>query len=324
MADPITLPVQQINADAGWAERAREKMREMYAQMTPTPAERARQEADAAKSFADLATTKGLVSRGLAHVLGPMQGSSLPATAGMSALEAYADDPQHRAGRALAAGAGAAALGAGASVAARKAAQLFGPAAQVVPAATKGKLVIQPAAPTPLPGSWDPAKVEQVLGNATARKAMKGESVQVSEKALERIAARKAGRPKLAVNERPGVQQELPGVPEPQYQYHATAPDNARGIAELGLRPEEGGKNFKFKKNAGRVYMSGPEHADMWAGKLRDVLGSEPVRLRTPLGSQAVPGADASVRIRTEPVPPERLQYLAPTGSWRPIKSLLQ
>lgn len=95
-------------------------------------------------------------------------------------------------------------------------------------------------------------------------------------------------------------------------------------MAELGLRPEEGGKNFNFKKNKDTLYMSGPEDASMWAEKLKDVTGQEPLRLRAPVKSQQVPGASSAVRTRTEPVPPEMIQYQNPQGAWESVKKLLK
>lgn len=127
---------------------------------------------------------------------------------------------------------------------------------------------------------------------------------------------------KKAAGPSKAAQQELPGIPEPEYHYHATPPENAASIAEVGLRPEQGGKNFAFKKNQGRVYMSGADEAPMWAEKLKDFSGKEPIQLRTPLKAEPVPGADKAVKVRTEPVPPERLQYKTPEGEWRPAKEL--
>lgn len=116
-------------------------------------------------------------------------------------------------------------------------------------------------------------------------------------------------------------QAELPGVPEPEYNYHATPQSNATSIAELGLRPEQGGKNFAFKKNQGQVYMSGPDDAPMWADKLKDFSGEDPLELRTTAPASTPEGANRAVKTRTEPVAPERIQYKSPEG-WRPVKEL--
>lgn len=121
----------------------------------------------------------------------------------------------------------------------------------------------------------------------------------------------------------PAVQQEL-DLPSPEYSYHATPQENAVGVAELGLRPEQGGKNFAFAKNKDKLYMSPEEHAAMWAQKLEDTTGSPALQLRTPLKSEQVPGANAAVRTRTEAVPPERLQYKSPSGQWRAVNKLLK
>lgn len=121
----------------------------------------------------------------------------------------------------------------------------------------------------------------------------------------------------------PAGQLELPAVPPPEYNYHATPQSNAQKIAELGLRPEEGGKNFAFKKNQGRVYMSPEKDAEMWASKLKDLSGEEPLQIRTTAPAQTVPGANDAVRIRTDAVQPERLQYKTAAG-WEPLKRLLE
>lgn len=63
--------------------------------------------------------------------------------------------------------------------------------------------------------------------------------------------------------------------------------------------------------------------ADMWASKLRDVSGEEPLQLRTTAPSQFVPGANSAVKIRTQAVEPGRIQYKADTG-WEPVKKLLE
>lgn len=120
----------------------------------------------------------------------------------------------------------------------------------------------------------------------------------------------------------PDPQRDLPGIAVPEFNYHATPKSNATSIADLGLRPEHGGKNFAFNKNKGRVYMSGQDDADMWAQKLKDFSGEEPLRLRTTAPAQQVPGAAEGVKIRTEPVAPERVQYRNPEGLWRSIKEL--
>lgn len=119
------------------------------------------------------------------------------------------------------------------------------------------------------------------------------------------------------------AQPDLPGLPEPQYQHHATPVENAEGIAELGLRPEQGGKNFKMKKNAGRVYMSPPEEADMWARKLEDTAGQKALKLRTTAPAQQRPNSAKGLLAREEPVAPERIQYQNKTNEWRPMKELL-
>ncbi len=119
------------------------------------------------------------------------------------------------------------------------------------------------------------------------------------------------------------AQPELPGIPPPEYSYHATPASNAEGIAELGLRPEEGGKNFSFSKNKGRVYMSPESDAEMWASKLKDLSGEEPLQLRTSAPAEQVPGASSAVKIRTQPVAPERIQYKTAAG-WEPLKRLLR
>ncbi len=119
-------------------------------------------------------------------------------------------------------------------------------------------------------------------------------------------------------------QRELPGIAAPEFNYHATPQSNANSIAELGLRPEQGGKNFSFAKNKDRVFMSDAEDADMWAEKLKDLAGEEPLRLRTTAPSQQVPGASTAVKTRTEPVAPERIQYRNPEGDWRGVKELKQ
>ena len=171
-------------------------------------------------------------------------------------------------------------------------------------------------------------------GSKNLGKASNPEDVRVAREALRKLEkpdeAAGSVRPPTArpprrskAEPRP-TQQKLPNVPEAEYQYHATPPENKTAIAELGLRPELGGKNFAFKKNQGRVYMSGPEEASMWAQKLEDFSGQKPLELRTPLASEAVPGADKAVRMRTEAVPPSRLQYKSGSGQWRSVTDLLE
>lgn len=197
MADPITLPVQKIAGDDPWGMRVREKLRELISSVGPSPAEQAAQQEEASRQFADMATSTGMISKGAAYLFGPMAGAApasplaTAALAGTSgALNAYASDTEHKAGPALQRGAAAALLGGGASAVGRGVSGLQAPAAQAAApsAAVAAEQPITPAPPTPLKGSWDKAKMEQVLGNATARKAMKGESVATSEKVLQRMA----------------------------------------------------------------------------------------------------------------------------------------
>lgn len=108
---------------------------------------------------------------------------------------------------------------------------------------------------------------------------------------------------------------------EPNYAYHATPESNLSRIKAEGLSPREGGKNFAFKKNQNVLYFSGPEEAPMWAQKLRDVAGEDVARLRTALPTKAVPGANAAVRVRTDPVAPNKLQVFdAASETWIPVR----
>lgn len=105
---------------------------------------------------------------------------------------------------------------------------------------------------------------------------------------------------------------------EPAYWHHNTPTRNVPSIAEGGLKVAEGGKNFPFKKNAGRSYWTDAENASEWKPKIADATGEEIAELRTTKPTEAVPGADASVRIRTKDTPADRIELKGPDG-WQPL-----
>ena len=119
----------------------------------------------------------------------------------------------------------------------------------------------------------------------------------------------------------PSVQTELP-LPEPQYQHHMTPASNGPAIGELGLRPEQGGKNFDFAKNKNSIYMSRPEDAPMWADKVQGLTGEPPLELRTTAPAVTPPGANPAVRVRSEAIAPERIQVKNAEGGWGPVSDL--
>lgn len=192
----------------------------------------------------------------------------------------------------------------------RAGAEAAGPAAAMAVASEFAPSVVQRLTAA-LKGGGGPGGTELTPALATA-----------GARSVERAPASNSMRPGgIQINR--ADQTKLPGVSEPSYSYHATPKGNAKGIAEVGLRPEQGGKNFDFSKNRGRVYMSDETHAPMWKQKLEDVSGEPALELRTPLSSKQVPGANAAVRIREDAIPPDRLQYKSPEGQWKGVKDLL-
>lgn len=275
----------------------------------------------------DLATPKGAATKGLSHILAPLQGAApggvlanAALQGGYGALNAYAADPEHRGSSALFGGSVGALLGGGASSVARGVRGLMQPAAAAsVPAPRDFGPVPEPRATTPLPGWWSQDKVLNTLGPRVARAAMGGKEQPIAAQALQRI---ETGTPAIPAAPRPIPQQTELNLPAPKYNYHATPNENLRKISELGLRPEEGGKNFAFAKNRGRVYMSPAGEADMWRQKVTDATGLPATTLRTTAPVDMVPGANQAVQMRTTPVAPERIQYQTPSGEWRNVTEL--
>lgn len=273
----------------------------------------------------DLTTSKGVVSKGLAHILGPLAGAAPEGVianaalqGGAGALNAYAADPEHKGSSTLKGATIGALLGGGASSVARGVRGLL-PGATPVPAPRDYGPVPEPTAASPLPGWWSRDKVLNTLGPRVARAATGGKAQPVAARALERI---ETGTPAVPVAPRPVATQSELDLPAPKYNYHATPNENLRKISELGLRPEEGGKNFAFAKNRGRVYMSPAGEADMWKQKVTDATGMPATTLRTTAPVEMVPGANQAVQMRTSPVAPERLQYKTSNGDWRSVTEL--
>lgn len=322
------LPVQKISADDPLWQRAKEWYTAGSVPDNPVwvgnqPIDRATAEQYNAQ-LRDLATPEGAVSKGLAHILGPLQGAApegvlanAAVQGGFGAFNAYAQDPEHKGSSAAKGGTIGALIGGGASSVARGLQGLFKPSA--VPAPRDYGPVPEPKTASPLPGWWSQDKVLNTLGPRVARGAMGGKPQPIAARALERI---ETGTPAVPLAPRPVAQQtELP-LPEPRYNYHATPNENLRKISELGLRPEEGGKNFAFAKNRGRVYMSPAGEADMWRQKVTDATGLPATTLRTTAPVDMVPGANQAVQMRTSPVAPDRIQYQTPSGEWRSVKEL--
>lgn len=172
---------------------------------------------------------------------------------------------------------------------------------------------IDEAYPKPAPAKFDPEPASGVVKTVRPARVRKLRAAPEAEKLpAQQFLERKLQEP---------VQQELPGVP--MYQYHATPMSNAAEIAKNGLSPEMGGRNFNFAKNRGRIYMSNESDAPMWAQKLRDFSGEEPLQLRTKLPAESVQGSNEAVRVRTRPVPPEALEARTPSGQWASLRDVL-
>lgn len=331
MGEKVTeLPVEKISADDPIWQRFKEwykagSVPENAAWIGDQPIDRKAAE-EWARQFEDLGTVKGATSKGLAHILGPLAMAAPEAPlanaalqAGYGALSSYANDPEHKGSSALFGGTVSALLGGGASSVARGVRGLLPAAATAASAPRDFGPVPAPKAASPLPGWWSKDKVLNTLGPRVAQGAMGGKPQPIAARALERF---ETGTPAVPPPVRPTPQQVELGLPPPKYNYHATPNENLRKISELGLRPEEGGKNFAFAKNRGRVYMSPAGEADMWRQKVTDATGLPATTLRTTAPVDKVPGANQAVQMRTSPVAPERIQYQTPSGEWRSVKEL--
>lgn len=189
----IMMPVQTFSGDDSWARRALEKAHEWGIMKPATEHEADRQAA--AAHLAHIATPSGSAANVASQVFGPMAAGIAPSSrlasavvgGGVGALNGYAQDGTMGStlqGAVMGAGAGALGASLAPGAAAREVVKSAGRAAKPVPAPV--------TPPTPVKGGWDPAKIEQVLGNATARRAMQGKPVEISEKALERLLAARA------------------------------------------------------------------------------------------------------------------------------------
>jgi len=119
---------------------------------------------------------------------------------------------------------------------------------------------------------------------------------------------------------RPGTEADRPVLPQRPYVYHASPAANAAGIAEKGLLPSEGGKNFGWAHNKGRVFFS-PEGAKFDESKIMDAAGADSVtRYRARATVAPVKGANESVMQRDTPVSPDRLEVQDPDGTWRRLR----
>lgn len=115
-----------------------------------------------------------------------------------------------------------------------------------------------------------------------------------------------------------GSQLPIPGS-EPQYWHHSTPSENLPTIADKGIQPAQGGKNFPFAKNKGVTYLTDPESAPAWGEKVADATGKPVTELRTTKPAYPVPGANESVRVSENDIPPERLEMKTPDG-WSPLR----
>lgn len=189
----IMMPVQTFSGDDSWARRALEKAHEWGIMKPATEHEADRQAA--AAHLAHLTTPGGSASNVASQVFGPMVAGIAPSSrlasaavgGGIGALNGYAQDGTMGStlqGAAMGAGAGVLGAALAPGAAAREGVKAAGKAVRPVPAPV--------TPPTSLKGGWDPAKIEQVLGNATARRAMQGKPVEISERVLERLLAARA------------------------------------------------------------------------------------------------------------------------------------
>lgn len=127
--------------------------------------------------------------------------------------------------------------------------------------------------------------------------------------------------------------------------YHTTPSENFSQIAEKGLLPSEGGKNYGLPKNKGVMHfgVDSPEkplvpEMQRWLSEVGDAAdpaageagGKAMSMLRTSAPVQTPPPkygpqgqvyqSGRGIKIRTEPTPPDAIEYLDPDeGVWRAI-----
>jgi hypothetical protein len=186
------LPVEKISADDPAWQRFKEwyasgSVPENAAWVGDHPVDRKEAE-EFYKQFADLGTAKGGTSKMLAHVLGPlaMAAPEAPLAAaalqgGYGALQAYANDTEHKGSSALAGGTVGALLGAGSSMVGK------GLQRTVMQNVKPSPVEIAPPPTSTVPGSWPDLKILNTLGPRVAQGAMGGKPQPVASAVLDRI-----------------------------------------------------------------------------------------------------------------------------------------
>lgn len=136
----------------------------------------------------DLATSKGMTSKGLAHVLGPLAGAApegvlanAAVQGGYGALNSYAQDTEHKGSSALLGGTVGGLVGAGASMLSK------GLQRTVMDRFKPSPVEIAPAPTASVPGAWSNDKILNTLGPKVAQKAMGGTPQPVAAEALNRV-----------------------------------------------------------------------------------------------------------------------------------------
>jgi hypothetical protein len=186
------LPVQRISADDSMWQRLKEwhdsgSVPNNAVWVGGQPLDR-----DAVEQYnaqmKDLVTAKGAASKGLAHVLGPLAGAApegalanAAVQGGYGALNAYAQDPEHKGTSALFGGTVGSMVGAGASMLGKGLQRI------VVDRFKPPAVEIAPAPQATVPGAWSNEKILNTLGPKVAQKAMGGTPQPVAAAALNRI-----------------------------------------------------------------------------------------------------------------------------------------
>lgn len=182
------LPVQQISADDSLWQRLKEWNAEGSVPRNPVWVDGQALDGDALRQFEDLATTKGTVSKGLAHVLGPLAGAApegalanAAVQGGYGALNAYAQDPEHRGSSALFGGTIGSMVGAGASMVSK------GLQRTVLDRFNPPNVEVSPVPTATIPAAWSNEKILNTLGPKVAQKAMGGTPQPVAAEVLKRV-----------------------------------------------------------------------------------------------------------------------------------------
>lgn len=186
------LPVQRISADDALWQRLKEwhdsgSVPDNAVWVGNQPLDRNAVEQYNAQ-MQDLATPRGAVTKGLSHILGPLAGAAPEAPlanaavqGASGALNAYAQDPEHKGSSALFGGTIGSMVGAGAS--------MLGKGLQrvVMDRFKPSAVEIAPAPTSSVPGAWSNDKILNTLGPKVAQKAMGGTPQPVAAEALNRV-----------------------------------------------------------------------------------------------------------------------------------------